>query len=87
MWSLIAGISVYAKNEIFFDVCRAGQGVGSAMLVPNALAILGRTYPPGRSQCSERSRIEVEDGPNNRRLRSSPRGALRKALGDPLGVQ
>ncbi len=48
VWSLIAGISVYAKNEIFFDVCRAGQGVGSAMLVPNALAILGRTYPPGR---------------------------------------
>ena len=47
-WSLIAGLSNYAHSEIFFDVCRALQGIGPAMLVPNSLAILGRTYPPGR---------------------------------------
>ncbi|MCJ1305043.1 Low affinity NH4+ transporter [Hypocenomyce scalaris] len=48
LWSLIAGVSVYSGQEIFFDVCRALQGIGPAMLLPNALAILGRTYPPGR---------------------------------------
>ena len=48
LWSLIAGLSNYAHSEIFFDVCRALQGIGPAMMVPNSLAILGRTYPPGR---------------------------------------
>ena len=48
LWSLVAGLSNYAHSEIFFDVCRALQGIGPAMLVPNSLAILGRTYPPGR---------------------------------------
>lgn len=47
-WSLIAGLSVYSRSQIFFDVCRALQGIGPAMLVPNSLAILGRTYAPGR---------------------------------------
>lgn len=45
-WSLIAGLSVYS-GEILFDVCRGLQGIGPALLLPNALAILGRTYPPG----------------------------------------
>ena len=48
LWSLIAGFSVYSHSQIFFDVCRALQGIGPALLLPNALAILGRTYPPGR---------------------------------------
>lgn len=48
LWSIIAGLSNYAHSEIFFDVCRALQGIGPAMMVPNSLAILGRTYPPGR---------------------------------------
>ncbi|MCJ1283939.1 hypothetical protein MMC26_003270 [Xylographa opegraphella] len=47
LWSLIAGLSVYAHSEIFFDFCRAMQGVGPAVLLPNALALLGHTYPPG----------------------------------------
>ncbi|MCJ1466445.1 hypothetical protein MMC07_005064 [Pseudocyphellaria aurata] len=47
-WSLIAGLSVYSHSPIFFDVCRALQGVGPAMLLPNSLAVLGRTYSPGR---------------------------------------
>jgi len=54
-WSLMAGFSVYVqrgggKGAIFFDVCRAMQGIGPAFLLPNAIAILGRTYPPGRRQ-------------------------------------
>lgn len=48
LWSVVAGLSNYAHSGIFFDVCRALQGVGPAMMVPNSLAILGRTYPPGR---------------------------------------
>ena len=47
LWSLLAGISVYS-TQIFFDICRAFQGIGPAILLPNAIAILGRTYPPGR---------------------------------------
>lgn len=46
-WSMIAGFSVYSHSAIFFDVCRAFQGIGPAVLLPNSLAILGRTYPPG----------------------------------------
>lgn len=46
LWSLLAGFSVWS-GQIFFDCCRAFQGIGPAMALPNALAILGRTYPPG----------------------------------------
>ncbi|KAJ5797314.1 uncharacterized protein N7503_006610 [Penicillium pulvis] len=46
LWSVLAGFSVW-KDQIFFACCRALQGVGAAMLLPNAIAILGRTYPPG----------------------------------------
>lgn len=50
VWSLLAGFAVYVRPEpiIFFDVCRAMQGIGPAFLLPNALAIIARTYPPGR---------------------------------------
>lgn len=47
LWSLLAGFSVYS-SQIFFDCCRAFQGLGPAFLLPNAIAILGRTYKPGR---------------------------------------
>ncbi|KAJ5950922.1 Major facilitator superfamily domain general substrate transporter [Penicillium vulpinum] len=46
LWSLLGGFSVWS-NQIFFDICRAFQGIGPAFLLPNALAILGRTYPAG----------------------------------------
>ncbi|KAJ5505223.1 hypothetical protein N7453_004180 [Penicillium expansum] len=45
-WSLLAGFSAWS-NQILFDCCRALQGIGPAMLLPNAIAILGRTYRPG----------------------------------------
>ena len=48
LWSLVAGLSVYAKSEVFFDFCRAMQGAGPAVLLPNAVALLGHTYPPGK---------------------------------------
>ena len=47
LWSLLGGFSVWS-NPRFFDCCRAFQGIGPALLLPNAVAILGRSYPPGR---------------------------------------
>ncbi|KZP18120.1 MFS general substrate transporter, partial [Athelia psychrophila] len=48
LWSVIGGVSYWGPNVILFDFCRGMQGIGPALLFPNALAILGRTYPPGR---------------------------------------
>jgi MFS family permease len=47
LWSLIAGFSVYSNSLIFFTFCRAMQGIGPALLLPNGIAVLSRTYPPG----------------------------------------
>ena len=46
-WSLLAGLSAFSRSSIFFDVCRAMQGIGPALLMPNGLAILGSIYPVG----------------------------------------
>ncbi len=49
LWSMLAGFSVYSRHSpIFLDICRAFQGIGPAFLLPNALAIMGRTYQQGR---------------------------------------
>ncbi|PWN38964.1 MFS general substrate transporter [Ceraceosorus guamensis] len=46
--SLGAGLCAYDRHSpIPFDVLRALQGIGPGLLLPNALAILGRTYKPG----------------------------------------
>ncbi|ODN80390.1 hypothetical protein L202_02641 [Cryptococcus amylolentus CBS 6039] len=42
--------SGFCKSPIPFDITRALSGVGSAIALPNALAILGRTYPPGKTR-------------------------------------
>lgn len=47
IWSGFAGFSAYVGRQVFFDFCRAMQGLGGALLAPNALALLGRAYPPG----------------------------------------
>ncbi|KAK9772731.1 putative Major facilitator superfamily (MFS) profile domain-containing protein [Seiridium cardinale] len=51
-WSFITGFSlqVYqsgANGLVFFNVCRALQGIGPALQVPNGQAMLGRAYKPG----------------------------------------
>ncbi|KAK9378469.1 uncharacterized protein V2V93DRAFT_361202 [Kockiozyma suomiensis] len=46
IWTLIAGFSVYC-NAILFHFCRALQGLGPALILPNGLALLGRAYKPG----------------------------------------
>ncbi|WVR04537.1 hypothetical protein IAU60_001544 [Kwoniella sp. DSM 27419] len=40
--------SGFCKSPVPFDVTRALAGLGAALALPNALAILGRTYPPGK---------------------------------------
>lgn len=46
LWSMVAGLAVYS-NHVLFTFARVLQGVGPAILLPNALAILGATYAPG----------------------------------------
>lgn len=47
MWAVLCGFAAYTKQEIWFDVCRALQGIGPALLMPNGLALFGRAYPVG----------------------------------------
>ena len=46
LWSMIAGLAVYS-NFVLFNFARAFQGMGPAICLPNALAILGSVYAPG----------------------------------------
>ncbi|ODQ63778.1 hypothetical protein NADFUDRAFT_71964 [Nadsonia fulvescens var. elongata DSM 6958] len=49
LWSILAGSSVYS-TQIFFNFCRAFQGIRPAFLLPNSIAILGRIYNSGRGK-------------------------------------
>ncbi|KAM7192128.1 MFS general substrate transporter [Rhypophila sp. PSN 637] len=46
IWSLIAGFSTQSQL-VLFGVCRGFQGIGGALVIPNAIAIFGRTFPVG----------------------------------------
>lgn len=46
VWSIICGLTRYTHSNVFFIICRVLQGIGPAIVLPNGLAILGRTYPP-----------------------------------------
>lgn len=48
VWSLVAGFSIWARSVVVFALFRALQGIGPAILLPNGIAILARTYPAGR---------------------------------------
>jgi MFS family permease len=45
-WSLVCGLAVFWGHGLFV-VARAFQGTGSAILLPNTIALLGSSYPPG----------------------------------------
>jgi MFS family permease len=47
LWSIIAGAGYYVSTDKLFVVSRAFQGIGVSLMLPNAIAILSRTYPPG----------------------------------------
>ncbi|KAL3228984.1 Major Facilitator Superfamily [Nakaseomyces bracarensis] len=45
VWSLITGFSYYDRGNVsFYFTARTLQGVGTGMIIPNTLAIMGRTY-------------------------------------------
>ncbi|KAI0411338.1 major facilitator superfamily transporter [Xylaria grammica] len=46
LWSVVVGLSVYS-NYTLIVFARVLQGIGPAICLPNALAILGSVYPPG----------------------------------------
>ncbi|ORY15286.1 hypothetical protein BCR34DRAFT_478185 [Clohesyomyces aquaticus] len=48
-WSLISGFS-YSSGVVLFSICRAFQGIGPALLVPNAVALIGRNFPVGQKR-------------------------------------
>ncbi|KAH8649326.1 major facilitator superfamily-domain-containing protein [Xylariales sp. PMI_506] len=47
LWSVVAGLSVFTTSPSLFIISRAFCGIGPALCLPNALAILGSSYPPG----------------------------------------
>ncbi|KAF2994573.1 hypothetical protein E8E13_000985 [Curvularia kusanoi] len=51
IWNVVAGTSVYAPGnggQVLFIFARVLSGIGPAILLPNALGLLGATYPEGR---------------------------------------
>ena len=46
--SLVLGFAGFAGSDVYFDVFRGLQGIGAAMTLPNAVALMARTYPNNR---------------------------------------
>jgi MFS family permease len=46
IWSMISGLAVYS-GKVLFIFARVMSGIGPAILLPNALGLLGATYAPG----------------------------------------
>ena len=47
IWSIVAGLAWYS-NHVLFIFARAIGGIGPAISMPNALALLGVLYQPGK---------------------------------------
>ncbi|KXL44957.1 hypothetical protein M433DRAFT_6072 [Acidomyces richmondensis BFW] len=47
LWELVAGLSVYS-NDVLFIWARVLMGIGPSICLPNALALLGILYEPGK---------------------------------------
>lgn len=46
LWTLVCGLAVYS-TQVLFIFARVFQGMGPAVTLPNAIAILGQSYAPG----------------------------------------
>ncbi|KAF4309795.1 hypothetical protein GTA08_BOTSDO01838 [Botryosphaeria dothidea] len=46
LWAMVAGLSAYS-DHVLFIFARVLCGIGPSICLPNSLAILGATYPPG----------------------------------------
>lgn len=58
IWSMVAGLSVYS-NHVLFIVARVLGGIGPSISLPNALALLGASYPPGLKKVCQRIHHET----------------------------
>ncbi|KAF2824087.1 hypothetical protein CC86DRAFT_372201 [Ophiobolus disseminans] len=53
VWNVVAGFSAYApgnRGQVLFIFARVLGGIGPAILLPNALGLLGATYNQGRKK-------------------------------------
>jgi MFS family permease len=50
MGSLACGFAVYSRSYVFFNVARGLQGVGSALSLPNAMALIVNYFPEGKKK-------------------------------------
>ncbi|KAK6456516.1 major facilitator superfamily domain-containing protein [Scheffersomyces xylosifermentans] len=46
-FSLATGFVGFSSSSILFDIMRALQGIGPAIMMPNSQALIGSYYPPG----------------------------------------
>lgn len=49
VWTMVCGLAVFSSHVLFI-FARVLQGIGPALMLPNALALLGVTYPPGKKK-------------------------------------
>lgn len=47
-WVLWTLIDALCANFIAFNIARAMSGIGAAMIMPNAVTIIGTTFSPGK---------------------------------------
>lgn len=47
-WIVWSFINAFCNHFVAFNVARALSGIGAAMIVPNAVAVIGTTLPPGK---------------------------------------
>jgi MFS family permease len=73
LWVIFHLVSGFMKSVITLSVMRGLSGIGGALIVPNAIAMLTITFPPGKMRAREaRVRGElfiavvVTDGNRNR---------------------
>mgnify|MGYP001026634464 CR=1 FL=1 len=45
VWTLVNG---FCTTFVFFNAARALSGIGGALIMPNAVALISTTIPPGR---------------------------------------
>ncbi|KAL5114551.1 multidrug-resistance type transporter aminotriazole resistance [Pleosporales sp. CAS-2024a] len=55
IWNVVAGCSVFVNGhgnggQVLFILARVFSGIGPAILLPNALGLLGASYNPGRKK-------------------------------------
>ena len=47
-WIIFSLVSGFARSLVVLSLFRGLTGVGGAFIVPNAVALLGHTFPPGK---------------------------------------